>query len=381
MNHFKSSYELFFALVVIINLVCSLLTSIPETNLVYSTTSFSQSLQQSQYELQSAINKEVQKTIANTISNINNSISDSNKISNNDSQTQDLNSSSAFQQKSLALDDIPLQEVRVGDINIAYKQIGQGPPILLISGSGNVMDVRPTHLLQELSKDHKVIIFDNRGVGNTTAGIKPFSIKQFANDTAGLVSALKLQKTDVLGFSMGSFVAQQLALTYPEIANHFILYGASCGGHEGTPQSPQVVKALSDFVNNQTENLNLFLEVTFPTKWMRENPNFSDTIPKTSEIILSTTLKKQFEINENWLSKNWTGVCDQLQRITKPTLIITGTEDQAIPSSNSLILAGEIPGAWLVQIRDAGHGLMYQYPKTFTEIVKTFLNITGYKMG
>ena len=219
------------------------------------------------------------------------------------------------QTNSVNLRDIPLEKVRVGDIDIAYKQIGQGAPILLISGSGNVMDVWPTHFLQELSKDHKVIIFDNRGVGNTTSGIKPFSINQFANDTAGLMSVLQLQKADVLGFSMGSFVAQQLTLTYPEKVNRLILYGASCGGQEGIPQSPQVVKALSDFVNNQTEDENSFLEVTFPIKWIRENPNFLDTIPKTSETILSTTVKKQFEINEDWLSKNWTGICSQLQSL------------------------------------------------------------------
>ena len=200
--------------------------------------------------------------------------------------------------------DIPYEKARVGDIDIAYKQIGQGTPLLLISGSGNVMDEWPTHFLQELSKDHRVIIFDNRGVGNTTSGIKPYSIKQFAIDTIGLIDALKLQKTDVLGFSMGSFVAQQLTLTYPEKVNRLILYGASCGGREGIPQSPQVVKALTDFVNNQTEDENSFLQVTFPIKWIRENPNFLNSIPKSPEIILSTTVKKQFEINENWFARN-----------------------------------------------------------------------------
>jgi pimeloyl-ACP methyl ester carboxylesterase len=67
----------------------------------------------------------------------------------------------------------------------------------------------------------------------------------------------------------------------------------------------------------------------------------------------------------------------QLQKITKPTLIITGTEDQAVPVANSLLLADKIPGAWLVQIKDAGHGLMYQYPEKFTKIVETFLSVTN----
>lgn len=166
------------------------------------------------------------------------------------------------------------------------------------------------------------------------------------------MSALKLQEIDVLGFSMGSFVAQKLVLTYPEKVNHLILSGASCGGQEGIPQSPQIVKTLADFVNNQTEDVNSFLEVTFPINWIKESPNFLDAIPKSSEIVLSSTLKKQFDINENWLSKNWTEVCDQLQKLTKPTLIITGTEDKAVPANNSLVLMDKIPGSWLVQIRD-----------------------------
>jgi pimeloyl-ACP methyl ester carboxylesterase len=377
-KHSKSSYELFFALVVITILVYSILISIPETQLVYSTSSFSQSLRQSQNELQSAINKEIKQTITDTITGINNSISNSSKLDTNDSQAQAQNntSSSTFQQKVSIIDSIPMQKVRVGDIDIAYKQIGQGPSVLLISGSGNVMDVWPTHFLQELSKDHKVIIFDNRGVGNTSAGTKQFSIDQFANDTAGLIDALKIHEVDVLGFSMGSFVAQQLVLNHPEKVNRLILYGASCGGAESVPQSPQVAQTLSDFVNNKTTDEDSFLEVTFPPQWIKNNPSFLEAIPKSPEIILSSIVKKQFDLNEEWLSKNWTGVCDRLKNMTKPSLIITGTEDVAVPFSNSLVLVEKIPGAWLVQIKDAGHGLMYQYPETFTTVIETFLTTT-----
>ena len=98
------------------------------------------------------------------------------------------------------MQDIPLKKVSVGDI--AYKTFGNGDPILLISGSGNVMDVWPSFMLQELSSNHTVIIFDHRGVGNTTPGSKPITIQQLANDSIGLLDALGLQRADVLGFSM-----------------------------------------------------------------------------------------------------------------------------------------------------------------------------------
>ena len=274
------------------------------------------------------------------------------------------------------IQNIAAKEIRIGDIDVAYKTFGKGDPILLISGSGNVMDVWPTTFLQELSSNHTVIIFDNRGVGNTTSGTRPFSISQFANDTIGLLDALNIQRTDILGFSMASFIAQQLTLTHPERVNRLILYGASCGGPEGIPQTPEVAKTISDFVKNHSQNADAFLSITFPPEWLKTHSKYIETIPKTSEIILSTTLVKQFNIVENWLSTNWTGVCNQLQNISTPTLIITGTEDVAVPAANSLILAQKIPGAWLVQIKGAGHGLMYQYPEQFSEIVKTFLEST-----
>jgi pimeloyl-ACP methyl ester carboxylesterase len=271
---------------------------------------------------------------------------------------------------------IPLEKVPVGDIDIAYKMFGNGDPILFISGSGNVMDVWPPHMLQELASNHTIIVFDHRGVGNTTLGSKTITIQQLANDTAGLLDALEIQRADVLGFSMGSFVAQQLALMHPEKVNRLILYGASCGGKEGIPQSPSVAKILSDFVHNRTRDIEKFMSVTFPADWIKSQPDYLESIPTSTETILSSTLLKQFDVVEKWLATNWNGVCSETTKISNPVLIITGTEDVAVPSSNSLILAKEINGAWLVQIKGGGHGLMYQYPEKFTSVLDTFLDNT-----
>ena len=91
--------------------------------------------------------------------------------------------------KLLSIQNIPAKKVHVGDIDIAYKIFGKGEPFLLISGLNLVMDAWDPSVLTNLSSNHTVIIFDNRGVGNTTAGTKPFSIIQFANDTSGLLDA------------------------------------------------------------------------------------------------------------------------------------------------------------------------------------------------
>jgi pimeloyl-ACP methyl ester carboxylesterase len=110
---------------------------------------------------------------------------------------------------------MPSQKVTIGDIIIAYKQLGESgaKPIILITGLGATMDMWSPLLLEQLAlSNYSVTIFDNRGAGESTAGTKKFSISRFANDTAGLLDFLNIAKADVLGFSMGSFIAQELTL-------------------------------------------------------------------------------------------------------------------------------------------------------------------------
>ena len=102
------------------------------------------------------------------------------------------------------IQDIPAKKVHVGDIDIAYKTFGKGDPILLINGYSFTMDSWDPTLLETLASNHTVIVFDNRGIGNTTSGSEQkFSISLFANDTAGLLEALNIKKADVLAWSYG----------------------------------------------------------------------------------------------------------------------------------------------------------------------------------
>jgi pimeloyl-ACP methyl ester carboxylesterase len=296
--------------------------------------------------------------------------------------------------KSLTIQNIPVKKVHVGDIDMAYRIFGKGdgsPYFLLISGATSSMQSWEPSLVRNLSSNHTVIIFDNRGVGNTTSGIKPFSIQQFANDTAGLLDALKIQQADVLGFSMGSFVAQQLTVMHPEKVNRLVLYGASCGGKEAIPHSPQFVKMAMDVINKlgkgtsiDPQELKTFLSQQLGAGWMKLHPNFFETIPipkfaKFTDLfpgIPRNTEMQQTKSVQSWMSTNWSGICDNLSKISNPTLVITGTDDVVVPSANSLIIAEKIPGAWLVQIKDAGHALMSQYPYKFNKVLQTFLSIT-----
>ncbi|MDF0680906.1 MAG: alpha/beta hydrolase [Candidatus Nitrosocosmicus sp.] len=285
--------------------------------------------------------------------------------------------------------DITLEKVQVGDIDMAHKMFGKGDPILLIQGVGGSMDAWEPAILRDLSSNHTVIIFDSRGVGNTTTGTKQFSIQQFANDSAGLLDALKIQKANVLGYSMGSFIAQQFVLTHPEKVDRLVLIASTCGGKDNVPNSPEVLelakKLLSSVVNNtsiEPQEVKAAVALSYGPTWIKLHPDILESIPTNAKDLLLSgmgpdTYIQQEKITQNWKSTNWSGVCSQLPNIAKPTLVITGTEDVTIPAANSLIIAEKIPGAWLVQIRDAGHQITSQYPDEIGKILNTFLSTTS----
>jgi pimeloyl-ACP methyl ester carboxylesterase len=272
---------------------------------------------------------------------------------------------------------MPSQKVRVGDINIAYKQLGNvtDNPIVLITGASTTMDMWSPTLLKELSSNRTVIIFDNRGAGESTAGTKEFSINQFANDTIGLLDALNIEKADILGSSMGSFIAQELTLKNLNRVNNLILYASSCGGNEAVPPGSQVLQALTTMTNTSSfpptkEDIDRITSTLFPPEWLKANPNYQNYIPFPKESVSPETIQRQNEAIVSWIT---TGTCNALSNITQPTLVIVGTDDIWTPAANSLMIAENIPGAWLVQIGDAGHGLMYQYPVEFSKVVSAFL--------
>ena len=282
---------------------------------------------------------------------------------------------STFQAEVSAIDNMPTQKVRVGDIDIAYKQLGNGSdiPIVLIAGGGTTMDMWNPTLLKELSSNQTVIIFDNRGAGESTIGTGEFSISQFANDTAGLLDALKIDKADVLGHSMGSFIAQELALMSPDRINSLVLSGSSCGGKDAIPPSRKVIQTFAGSTNSSSPILEeRIISLLYPPDWFKANPDYQNYQPIPEESVSPQVLQGQFEA-----ITNWEGTCVNLSKITQPTLVIVGTEDVFTPAANSLMIVDRIPSAWLVQIREAGHGLMNQYPDQFNRIVTTFLHMAS----
>jgi hypothetical protein len=240
---------------------------------------------------------------------------------------------------------VPIKKAHVGDIDIGYKILGNvssnnsnnSNVMVLISGGSNTMNFWPPYMLNELSLNNTVLIFDSRGIGNSTSGNKTFSIGQFANDTVGS-------------------------------------YGSLCGGKELIPPSPALMKFIDSIENPQNltdvEKEKILSDVLFPEKWIRENPNYLEEIPKHGVSISPQNAGQLKEAFFTWVQSE---SCSKLNTIELPTLIIVGSEDNTTPAGNSLNLVKGIPGAWLVQIKGGGHGVMFQYPEEFTRILQTFM--------
>lgn len=266
----------------------------------------------------------------------------------------------------IILDNTSAQKVRVNDIDIAYKIFGKGKPLLFIAGSGASMDMWDPTVLRELSANHTVVIFDSRGKGQTSAGIiKNMTMSQFANDTAGLIEALGIQKpVDMLGVSLGGFIAQELALLHPEKIDRLILYASDCSGKIAVPARP------APFAATPVDQARIVADMIFPQQWKKEHPNYLSYMP-----LVPVPSLKAIQLEGQAVS-NWKGSCARISNINKSTLVMVGTDDIVIPPSYSLPLAQRIPGAWLVQIEGGGHGLMYQYPEKFAKVLGTFLAVT-----
>ena len=175
---------------------------------------------------------------------------------------------------------------------------------------------------------------------------------------------------DILGVSLGGFIAQEFALSYPQKVDKLILYAFSCGGKEAIP--PQISPEAMKIIISGNASKDLFLSTLFPKQWIKENigyieKNFVFPMGKVS----TENLQRQAEA-----AAKWKGSCNGLSNINKPTLVITGTEDITSLHANSLMIAERIPGTWFVQIEGGGHGLMFQYPDKFVKILETFLLVS-----
>ena len=199
---------------------------------------------------------------------------------------------------SLNIHNIPLKKVHVGDIDVAYKMFGKGEPIILFNGASDNMNAWDPSFLTGISSNHTVITFDQRGIANTTAGSKPYTYQQLANDTAGLLDALKIPKADVMGYSLGGHIAQAFTVSYPEKVNRLILVATTCGGKDAIPKPPEFKKLQSEIVNKSLNNIPISQEemkslssASLGSGWIKLHP---ESLEHSSKHYNITTIETWF---------------------------------------------------------------------------------------
>lgn len=236
-----------------------------------------------------------------------------------------------------------MPKVNVNGCDIYYEVHGQGDPLVMIMGLRRNMEWW-YHQIPVLSNHFKVIVFDNRGAGRSDKPEMDYSIRLFADDTAALMDELGIDHAHVLGISMGGYIAQELAINYPEKVDNLALGCTSCGGDRAVLMSAD---RLAKFTANKgltpEEILQKDMDIYFSDMFIKKNPIKIQEFSKISMRYYQPA--HAFERQFAACMKHDTA--ERLYRISAPTLILAGDDDPLVPSENSKILEDLMPGAQL----------------------------------
>ena len=244
---------------------------------------------------------------------------------------------------------------RVHDIQMNYEVNGEGFPLVMIMGLGGSLDWWEPGMIQVLSRNFKTITFDNRGAGRTEVSDKEYTIKLFADDTAGLMDALGIPRAHVLGISMGGMIAQELALNYPEKVEKLVLCSTECGGERTVPPSEGTLNLLmrSGGAPSAEEAAKMVVPLCFTDEFVVRNPGI---IGSFLERVLRAPTSSEVFLRQTGAIMSFS-TFDRLPGIKAPTLVLAGKRDILIPAENGSILAKAIPGARLVILENSAHAL------------------------
>jgi len=272
-----------------------------------------------------------------------------------------------------------VKRARLGSVELAYYERGSGPPLLLNIGSASTMSEWDPALLASLAARRRLIVYDYRGIGlSSRIPAKGLTIETLADDASALLDHLGIERADVLGWSLGGFVAQQIAIRHPERVRRLILAGTNPGGARTVFGPPYAQEIDSDPDATDEE----ILSVNFPrTREGRAAARaFLDRLEdaaETGESPLDFTVPRsgyraQLGAEERWYESE--ANLERLSDLRIPVLVATGRRDLLTPLANSRLIASRIPGARLVAFSGAGHAFLFQdYPR-FARLVEEFLH-------
>jgi pimeloyl-ACP methyl ester carboxylesterase len=271
--------------------------------------------------------------------------------------------------------NVPTQTITAGGVDFAYRELGQhhgGTPVVMLTHLAAVLDNWDPRIIDGLAAKHHVVAFDNRGIG-ASSGSPSSSMEEMANDAIAFIQAKGFQKVDLLGFSLGGMVAQEIVLKEPQRVRKMVLAGTGPAGGEGisTVAGVTFYDMLRGFFTGQDAKQFLFFTRTpggieagkaFLARLEERTEN------RDTEISVSAFLA-QLEALRVWGAK----APADLSVVTQPVLVVNGDNDRMVPTVNTHDLARRLPNSQLIIYPDAGHGSAFQFHAEFVRSTLDFL--------
>jgi pimeloyl-ACP methyl ester carboxylesterase len=270
--------------------------------------------------------------------------------------------------------DAPTRTISAGGVDFPYRELGPkaGVPVIFLTHLAAVLDNWDPRVVDGIAAQHRVITFDNRGVG-ASSGSTPNTIEAMATDAVTFIRALGLEKVDLLGFSMGGMIAQLIAADEPQLVRKVILAGTGPAGGEGITNVTRIshLDTLRGLLTLQDPKQFLFFTRT--PNGRRAGKEFLARLKERTENrdkrISLRSYGAQLKAIHRWGQQQPA----DLSVIRQPVLVANGESDRMVPTRNSVDLAERLPNADLVVYADAGHGGIFQFHEQFADKALEFL--------
>jgi pimeloyl-ACP methyl ester carboxylesterase len=257
--------------------------------------------------------------------------------------------------------------------DIAYYRFGEGSPIVLQTGYRATLSNWDAAFLASLARRREVIVFDNRGIGRFKPDGSASTAKDMADDLGALIVTLKLRDVTVLGWSMGGAIAAQLALDHPENVQRIVLMSAPAPGRLGVPVAPEVMATLSAAPGTTFDDV---MRLLFPASAVKAaskcfRQNMFVPADYGNQTISAAVTAAQSALIAAWEKDD--AAANALPKLRIDTLVLSGANDQVLHERNGEALAKTIPRAQFLDIKVAGHAMMFQYPNALAAAIDRFI--------
>jgi len=265
--------------------------------------------------------------------------------------------------------------VDIDGTRFAYRQLGAdtGVPVIFLNHLGAVLDNWDPRVVDGIAARHRVITFDNRGIG-ASQGSTPDSIEAMARDAVAFIRALGFEQVDLLGFSLGGMITQVIAQREPQLVRKMVLAGTGSAGGKGIDKVTSVT--IRDMIKGALtlKDPKTYLFFTRTSNGRTAARQFLKRLKERTHnrdrSISLRAFRTQLKAIHAWGRQEPA----DLTGIQQPVLVVNGEHDRMVPSSNAVDLARRLPNAELVPLyRDAGHGGLFQYHEEFVNEVLEFL--------